>query len=86
MRRESINERSGNQSKQKKNARFRLKTGVFNEIRQLAILPGAMCQVLSPRTSLTYVLGMGTGGSSSPLSPEWLRLLDLKPSTILKKA
>ena len=21
---------------------------------------------------------MGTGGSSSPLSPEWLRLLDLK--------
>ena len=39
MRRKGINERSGNQSKQKKNARFRLKTGVFNEIRQLAILP-----------------------------------------------
>ena len=50
---------------------------VFFEIRQRVILPGAMCQVLSPRTSLTSVFGMGTGGSSSPLSPEWLRLLDL---------
>ena len=78
MRRKSINERSGNQSKQKKNDRFSLKNGHFLiEIRQRVILPGAMCQVLSPRTSLTSVFGMGTGGSSSPLSPEWLRLLDL---------
>ena len=45
---------------------------VFFEIRQRVILPGAMCQVLSPRTSLTSVFGMGTGGTSSPLSPEWL--------------
>ena len=29
MRRESINERSGNQSKQKKNDRFRLENGHF---------------------------------------------------------
>ena len=36
-------------------------------------------QVLSARVSLTSVFGMGTGGSSLPLSPEWLRLFDLKP-------
>ena len=35
--------------------------------------------------SLTSVFGMGTGGSSSPSSPEWLRLLDLKPHQKGKK-
>ena len=59
---------------------------VFFEIRQRVILPGAMCQVLSPRTSLTSVFGMGTGGTSSPLSPEWLRLLDLKGTDFLRIA
>ena len=34
--------------------------------------------VLSATQSLTSVFGMGTGGSSASLSPEWLRLLDLK--------
>ena len=43
-------------------------------------------QVLSARVSLTSVFGMGTGGSLLPLSPEWLRLLDLKPLTDYKNS
>ena len=50
----------------KKNDRFRLENGHFLiEIRQRVILPGAMCQVLSPRASLTSVFCRFPSGASA---------------------